>query len=185
MRENYRFCRQSSDDFDRTFGRWLVELTDGINPLSFAGITLPISLGPTGAIVAGARVSEGPIVSNNGHVFAMADVIAREQDPTLYDWLKDDGRFSIFVAGLEGCGLNFLLDQDDWSSLLTVLAPTDDAFMQYDLMTNNSRFDVFSDPVCSVNLCVTYCRERFLVVEIDAATESASGRLLPVSGSVT
>ncbi|MGB0646464.1 MAG: fasciclin domain-containing protein, partial [Bradymonadia bacterium] len=160
------------------------ELVEGTSPLSFAGITLPITVIGQQTLVAGARVSEGPYLAQNGGVFAMSDVIAREQDPTLYDWLKDDGRFTTFVAGLEGCGLNFLLDQDDWTSLITVLAPTDDAFVQYDIMTDNARFAIFSDPVLLGEFMRHHllANERFLEdIQPLAAVESASGRLLPIT----
>ena len=156
----------------------------GTSPLSFAGITLPISEIGEQTLVAGARVGEGPYLAQNGGVFAMDDVIAREQDPTLYDWLKDDGRFTTFVAGLEGCGLNFLLDQDDWTSLITVMAPTDDAFVQYDILTDNARFEIFADPVLLGEFMRHHllANERFLEdIQPLAAVESASGRLLPIT----
>ena len=162
----------------------VIELTPGENPLSFAGITLPITLVGEEHLVAGARIAEGPYSAQNGGVFVLTDVIAREQDPTLYDWLRDDGRFDVFVSGLDGCGLNFLLDQDDWTSLITVLAPTDSAFVQYDIITDNARFDIFSDPLLLGEFMRHHllANERFFddLVPL-GAVESASGRLLPIN----
>jgi transforming growth factor-beta-induced protein len=193
--ENWERIRGNLNGLRSEQRRFLIErhlldeftaLTPGESPLSFAGITLPITLAGDALLVAGARITEGPYSAQNGGVFVLSDVIAREQDPTLYDWLRDDGRFDVFVSGLDGCGLNFLLDQDDWTSLITVLAPTDSAFVQYDILTDNARFDIFSDPL----LLGEFMRHHLLANErfFDdltplAAVESASGRLLPITVS--
>ena len=82
------------------------DLVVGTSPLSFAGLPCLFQRLENRRLLLVHVWAKDPHLAQNGGVFAMDDVIAREQDPTPYDWLKDDGRFD-FVAGLEGCGLNF------------------------------------------------------------------------------
>ena len=64
------------------------------------------------------------------------------------------------------------------------MAPTDDAFVQYDILTDNARFEIFADPVLLGEFMRHHllANERFLEdIQPLAAVESASGRLLPIT----
>ena len=193
---NWELINGSLDSYADQQLRFLVErhivdavdvLNDGAQPLSYAGISLPITQDGAQFSVAGAEIDGDPQPAQNGAVYPLSSVIERERDATLYEWLVGDGRFTFFTMSLVAEGLDVVLDRENWTSLLTVLAPTDTAWQEFLSEPANNASELLSDP----DQRGEFLRNHILYFELYAedlaqqsVAQTTSGRLLPIAGDV-
>ena len=128
------------------------EIANLRNVLNFNNVSLPFEASPEGQRVADQLVIEADIDGGNGLVHALDGVILRERDATIHELLDADGRFTTFLQAVEVSQQTALLDEVNWQELLTVFAPTDDAFQAIEVETPGTLEAVLGNPEWALEL---------------------------------